>query len=77
VQDEWEYVTMAEAENVIWGIHGGRMGDADDLFLRRHHIAIGWEKIGDLSTLKASRDAFKAKVAEVFPDAKAGAIPNW
>jgi restriction system protein len=37
---------------------------------------VGWTKMGSLSALKPSRDAFKARVAEVYPDAKPGAIPN-
>lgn len=68
---------MAESETTIWGIHGGRQGDADELFLKKNLIAIGWEKVGDLGTLKANREAFKAKISQAFPDAKAGAIPNW
>lgn len=61
----------------IWGIHAGRTGDADSLFLKKDCIAIGWEEMGDLSALKPDREAFKVKVAEVYPKAKAGAIPNY
>lgn len=43
----------------IWGIHGGRTGDADTLFLKKSIIAIGWAKLGDLSMLGASREAFR------------------
>ena len=32
--------------------------------------------MGDLSALKPDRDAFKARVASVYPEAKPGAIPN-
>ena len=32
--------------------------------------------MGDLSPLNPDRDAFKAKVAEVYPEKKPGAIPN-
>jgi restriction system protein len=60
----------------LWGIHPGPTGEADSLFLKKHCIAIGWTKMGDLSVLKPNRDAFKARVAEVYPDAKPGAIPN-
>jgi len=67
---------MTTSETTIWGIHGGKGGDADSLFLRGHCIAIGWAKMGDLGKLAADREAFKSRVAEVFPDAKAGAIPN-
>ncbi len=67
---------VKNSEVTIWGIHGGRSGDADSLFLRGNHIAIGWAQIGDLAALNTDREAFKTKVAEVFPDAKAGMIPN-
>jgi hypothetical protein len=33
----------------IWGIHGGKTGDADSLFLKQNCVAIGWAKMGDLS----------------------------
>jgi restriction system protein len=58
---------MATAESVIWGIHGGKTGDADSLFLKHNHIALGWAEAGDLSGLKPDRDAFRAKVAATYP----------
>jgi len=66
---------MTNVEKTIWGIHAGRTGDADNLFLKENRIALGWIKMGDLSTLKPDRDAYKAKVAEIYPEKKAGAIP--
>ena len=60
----------------LWGIHAGKTGDADSLFLKKNCIAVGWTKMGDLSALKPDRDALKARMAEVYPDAKPGAIPN-
>jgi len=65
---------MAEAK--VWGIHGGRTGDADSLFLKRNRIGIGWAKVGDLTRLPADREVFKERVAQAFPDKKPGAIPN-
>ena len=67
---------MAEQEPTIWGIHGGKTGDADSLFLKKNCVAIGWAAVGDLSRIKPDREAFKAKVAEAFPHFKPGAIPN-
>jgi restriction system protein len=66
---------MNGAETNIWGIHGGRTGDADSLFLKKNCIAIGWATMGDLGALAADRDAFKAKVAQAYPDKKPGAVP--
>lgn len=60
----------------LWGIHAGKTGDADSLFLNKNRIAVGWLKMGDLAALKPDREAFKARVAEVYPEKKPGAIPN-
>ena len=63
---------MAESEKRIWGIH-----TKDDLlFLRQSIIAIGWREMGDLSKIQASRDGFKAKYIETYPEAKKGSIPT-
>jgi restriction system protein len=62
-------------EQIIWGIHGGKTGDADNLFLKRNVVALGWAKVGDLSTLPSNREAFKKRVTEAFPEKKRGAIP--
>lgn len=62
--------------STIWGIHAGKTGDADSLFLKKNCIALGWTKMGDLSVLKPDRDAFKSRVVEAYPDAKPGAIPG-
>jgi restriction system protein len=60
----------------FWGIHAGKTGDADELFLNKNCVALGWHEIGDLSLLAPDREAFKAKVAATYPGIKAGAIPN-
>lgn len=49
---------MDVKEKVIWGIHGGSVGDADGLFLKQNVVALGWEDMGDLSALKPDRDSF-------------------
>jgi restriction system protein len=64
------------SEKTIWGIHGGRTGDADSLFLKKNFVAIGWSKMGDLGKLKPDRESFKAAVAAAYPEKKPGAIPN-
>ncbi len=61
----------------MWGIHGGTAGAADNLFLKGDCVALGWSKMGDLSSLKPDREAFKEKVAEVHPGIKPGAVPNY
>lgn len=67
---------MKTNETNLWGIHAGKTGDADSLFLKKPCVALGWQKMGDLAAIKADREAFKAKVAATYPDAKPGAIPN-
>jgi len=68
---------MSTQEVNLWGIHAGRTGDADSLFLRKNRIALGWNRLADLSTLSPDREAFKAAVAAAYPDSKPGAIPNY
>ena len=58
------------ADTTLWGVHGGRTGDADTLFLKGNCIALGWHEMGDLSLLNPDRDAFKARIAEVYPGKK-------
>ena len=59
----------------MWGIHGGRTGDADTLFLQKGYVALGWATVGNLSKLSPTRESFKTRVAEVFPTMKQGAVP--
>jgi restriction system protein len=66
---------MVEYEKTVWGIHAGRTGEADELFLKKNRIAVGWVKVGDLSTVKGDREALKAKLVKCYPERKAGAIP--
>jgi len=68
---------MTNPETVVWGIHAGRGGQADELFLGRHCIALGWEELGDLSKLAGDRESFKSIVGKTYSDIKEGAIPNW
>jgi len=65
---------MKQREEALWGIHAGRTGDADTLFLKEGCIAIGWDELGDLSLLPADRDAFRRRYVQTYPDAKPGAI---
>ena len=63
-----------EKEKTFWGIHAGKTGDAESLFEQKNVVAIGWEKMGDLSLLK-TREDFKKRYEQVYPDTKPGAIP--
>ena len=68
---------MVDRETAVWGIHGGRQGGADGLFLTEGVVALGWPEMGSLLALKQSREAFKAAVTKVYPSVKPGAIPNY
>lgn len=54
----------------MWGIHTRD----DSLFLNGNVIAIGWREMGDLSALAPTRDAFRDKYVDVYPDAKKGSV---
>ena len=62
--------------DICWGIHAGKTGDADKLFLSNTKpcIAIGWDAMGDFSSIQNDRDAFKKKLVEAYPNTKKGAI---
>lgn len=62
------------SDSTIWGIHAGRTGEADALFLKQGCIAIGWDAMGDLSKLSADREAFKQRYVDAYPNAKKGGI---
>lgn len=61
-------------ETIFWGIHAGRNGEAEPLFEKENVVALGWREMGDLSRLKI-REEFKQQYEQVYPQAKAGAIP--
>jgi restriction system protein len=67
---------VKDDEATVWGIHAGKTGDADSIFLKAQVIALGWLKVGDLEKLPNNREAFKAAVSKGYPDAKPGAIPT-
>jgi len=35
-------------EKIIWGIHAGRKGAAEPLFLKKNFVALGWKDFGEL-----------------------------
>lgn len=63
---------MANEEKKLWGIHT----QDDNLFLKDDLIAIGWHEMEDLSKIEATRDAFKDKYTQIYPDAKKGSVAN-
>ena len=60
----------------LWGIHGGKTGDADTLFLQNDCVALGWDLVGDLEKIGTDREAFKKAIQAAYPASRPGAIPN-
>ena len=56
-----------------WGIHNNQPSIDP---LADNAVRIGWDEMGDLSELEATRDAFKAAVAERMPHFDEASIPN-
>jgi hypothetical protein len=52
------------------GIHAGRTGDADQLFLKQNVIALGWADVGDLSKLPADREGSRRASRNAIPIAR-------
>jgi len=54
-------------EKTIWGIHAGKTGDAESLFLQKKVVALGWIEFGTLMGLE-TREDFKKKYAQVYTE---------
>lgn len=65
-----------ESNTTLWGIHAGRSGEAESLFLDKKVIALGWEGIGDLKNVTATRDEFKALYIVKYPNTKLNSVPG-
>jgi restriction system protein len=68
-------MTAMNGAPTMWGIHGGRTGNADALFLQQKYIGIGWHAVGALGAIAPDRESFKAKVAATYPQDKPGSYP--
>jgi len=68
---------MTKTDVTVWGIHAGKFGDADSLFLKKHVMALGFAEMGDLGELGGDKEAFKTRATMAYPDAKPGAIPIY
>lgn len=65
---------MIDEAATIWGIHAGSRGEAEALFAKGY-VALGWDRVDDLSRLPPARESFKQKVGEAYPQDKPGSIP--
>ncbi len=57
----------------VWGIHNDTPID----FAHGGFISIGWDKVGNLEQVGASREKLKQLLASEYPETKAAAIPGW
>lgn len=57
----------------IWGIHNDQPVD----LVSGGFVSIGWSELGNLASQPTDRESLKARMAEIFTEAKAGAIPVW
>ena len=57
----------------IWGVH--MAANQGEWPIKQGFVSIGWDRMGDLSSLPETRDAFKALFLEKYPEDKKGAIP--
>jgi len=57
-------------ESTIWGIHAGRGGEADSLFLKKNVVALAWHELGDLSKINPDRETLKELIKKTYPNKK-------
>ena len=65
-----------EQDTTLWGIHAGKTGDAESLFIDNKIIALGWSEVGDLASIPKTREAFKSHYLSKLPHAKPAALPG-
>ncbi len=65
---------MTTTEKTVWGMHAGRVSEADSLFLKKKYLGIGGKELGGLEGLPSNRDSFKTRYQEVFTATKQRAV---
>jgi restriction system protein len=60
-------------EPAVWGLHINHV--RGDTPIDLGYIAIGWHELGDVSKIKATRQAFKEAYLAAIPGSKPGTIP--
>lgn len=67
---------MAEPEPTLWCVRAGKLGEANELFLKGKCVALDGPELGNLGTLPKDRETFKPKIAQAWPHLKPAAVPN-
>lgn len=60
----------------VWLVRAGGNGENENYVLENNVVAIGWESLGDLSSIK-SREELLSLLEQRYPDAKHKARLNW
>lgn len=63
------------AEPTLWGLHTAKAVSAEDVFLEKNYIAIGWAALGDITRLPGDLEGVKAAMARAYPDRRPAAVP--
>ena len=61
----------------LWLCRTGKYGEYETKFLEEQKIFCTWDQLDWNLAEPSSREAFKAKLLETYPDEKAGVINNW
>jgi len=67
---------MSNQEVPLWCVRAGKLGEANEFFLKNKYVALDGPELGDLSALPKDREAFKSKTVQAWPHFKPAAIPN-
>lgn len=65
---------MAKTDTKIWVVRAGEKDQAATLFLEQNYVAIRWDLLGDPSALEQNPEAYKAGIAESYPEYTPNAI---
>lgn len=57
----------------VWGVHMPVWVGDDPI--ERGYVCLGWRQLGDIFSIPADREEFKRRIANAYPEKKAGAIP--
>jgi len=60
----------------LWLVRAGSRGENESLALSENVVVIGWNELGDLSTVR-DKDELLERLEQVYPDAKSKTLLNW
>lgn len=60
----------------LWVVRGGKKGEFEQTALTTNKMALGWDRVGDLSSFK-DRASVLRRVKEAYPDSSDGRLRRW